>query len=347
MTLSDYPKILAGLLKILCPNKRLRQEFRKNTFLSYFRRDRIFCFDELSRFKLLFSIFMFIGSGCTHYSGSKSEFLADGFQPPKKIAVLPLTNDTNNVQGPAIFRNNLVPVLEQNGYKFLYNHDVDQILRDNFGITAGGQLQSAPSREIGDALGVEALIYGNVIQYRDYLYALDRYIMIRINLKLVNAQTGSVIWENEKGMKQVESVIVSNLQEKNPTLEIVKRQEEVITNTFLQTQVRQLLETMFNSLPEGPLKSGRREDPWLLARVPSLIQALNDGERPEIRFKSAVKLLEIDPSIEAGVKAIDKLLKAGNTYMCWIALEVLSNIGPYAQGAIQGIARCLGDRKKR
>ena len=65
-------------------------------------------------------------AGCA--SGPK--YLAREYAPPSKIAVLPFSNETNDVGGPEIVRKVMLELLPARGYVLADTEEVDRILRE-------------------------------------------------------------------------------------------------------------------------------------------------------------------------------------------------------------------------
>lgn len=68
---------------------------------------------------------------------------ADPSNPMKRIAILPIKNDTTDVEGPYFVREKLVKAFEDREYNVKPVEETDRLLRDRMGITLGGQLEMA------------------------------------------------------------------------------------------------------------------------------------------------------------------------------------------------------------
>ena len=79
----------------------------------------------------------------------------DASNPIRTVAVLPLVNNTNDVEAPGYVRDELVLRLLAMQYVVKPVMQSDQILRDQLGITLGRQLDLATVQQLGDALGVD------------------------------------------------------------------------------------------------------------------------------------------------------------------------------------------------
>lgn len=85
--------------------------------------------------------------------------------PIKSIAVLPVLNHTNDVDAPEKFRDVFEKELVYMGYRSKPLPEVNRILKDELGITLGKQLDMTNPVELGQKLGVDALIYGALYDF--------------------------------------------------------------------------------------------------------------------------------------------------------------------------------------
>lgn len=85
--------------------------------------------------------------------------------PIKSIAVLPVLNHTNDVEAPEKFRQAFEKELVDLGYRSKPLPEVNRILKDELGITLGKQLDLTNPVELGQKLGVDAVIYGALFDF--------------------------------------------------------------------------------------------------------------------------------------------------------------------------------------
>ena len=102
--------------------------------------------------------------------------------PPITLAILPVNNFTNDVQGAQIFRDALYEKITENpkGYLILSLEETDKILNEA-GITDGGQLSVAMPIELCELLKVDGLLYTDIKN-------LDLLTMPFYHLRRVDAQ---------------------------------------------------------------------------------------------------------------------------------------------------------------
>lgn len=125
----------------------------------------------------------------------------DYSNPIKRVAVLTMKNDTNDVDGPEVMRKKMVQALERRSYVVKDLKETDQILRDRMGITLGGQLSLTTPQKLGQELGVEGVLYGTLMDFNETTLGAINVRKVRGKFKLVNAMTGQIVWERGLGVR--------------------------------------------------------------------------------------------------------------------------------------------------
>lgn len=126
-------------------------------------------------------------------------------KPPLKVAVLPMENLSNDVNGPVVIRKSFNESIARKGYITMDLEEIDRILRD-IGITDGGQIRAFDNKFISEKLGVNVLIFGEVVQYFQgtsleiippgLVYKRE----VKAHFKMIDISTEKVMWENEHGL---------------------------------------------------------------------------------------------------------------------------------------------------
>jgi hypothetical protein len=140
-------------------------------------------------------------------------FIAGCFPPPsphlprdlsnplKRVAILPMKNDTNDVDGPELMRKKLAQALEKRSYVVKDLNETNKVLRDRMGITLGGQLSLTTAQELGRELGVEGVLYGTLMDFDESTLGAINVKKVRGKFKIVNAMTGQTVWERGLGVR--------------------------------------------------------------------------------------------------------------------------------------------------
>ncbi len=139
--------------------------------------------------------------GCT--AGRDDWYSANPSNPVRTVAVLPMYNVTNHVEGPEMVRKLALKLLEDKHYAVMPIDEVDKILQERMGITLGSQLEMTTPEALASELKADALLYGYLLDFDDLIFGVYNSRAVRAGFRLVDAVSGSVIWSGGKGVKTV------------------------------------------------------------------------------------------------------------------------------------------------
>lgn len=136
-------------------------------------------------------IILLLGFGCA----TPLTFLAPDYASikPTRIAVLPVINETADVDAPNVFRILAMAELADKGYKLVDIERIDEALKEK-GIYEGGQIEALTAQEIGELVGADGLLYIRVMSYGRQIGA---HLRVEGSFTLVEAKTGEKIWYSE------------------------------------------------------------------------------------------------------------------------------------------------------
>ena len=165
-----------------------------------------------------------------------------------KVAVLPMSNESNDLDGPIFLRKLLNEGMAERGFQELPTEAIDAQLKIQ-GFTDGGQLRAATPQKIGEWTGADTLLYSKIENF-DYInvgfYAQRR---VKISAKLVDARTGERLWEAERdGTTRV--VATNRKQAENLfAAQLAVKAVEKATHAPLQAESRVAVLRLLNTLP--------------------------------------------------------------------------------------------------
>ena len=133
------------------------------------------------------------------------ERTADKMNTIKTVAVLPLINNTNNVDGPAKMQMAFTAGMYERYYDVVEPDEVNQKLKDQMGLTLGGQLDMAKPDLLCKTLGVDGLLYGSLDEYLGKPMGVYTIKRVRARTKLVDCKTGTTVWKGGAGGKSQET----------------------------------------------------------------------------------------------------------------------------------------------
>lgn len=200
-----------------------------------------------SRFLIAGSVSGLLLAGCS--AGPK--YLASDYKAPARYAVLPFTNLSNDVGAPEAVRKILYQGLAARGYMAPDMAVIDDILKKKFGITDGGQLGSASPKNLGDALSADGLFYGEVISFMDLPLGYVRKRTVKVNLKLIDAASEQLLWEDQRSWTTPEIHINADEAKAAAARQVAERQLEKMTGQFLLKETQIVIDRLLGTLPGG------------------------------------------------------------------------------------------------
>ncbi len=120
----------------------------------------------------------------------------------RSIALMPLVNNTIDIEGPTLVRALLAARLEGGYfYKISPLDETDRILREQMGITLGSQLDMATIALLCEKLGTDAILQGSLEDFSQKITGLYNNKRVRLRVKLDSCK-GGTIWKNGIGVKR-------------------------------------------------------------------------------------------------------------------------------------------------
>jgi hypothetical protein len=128
---------------------------------------------------------------------SGGQYLRSGYRPPATLAVLPFDNLTTDLDAPVTVRYWFDRRLgELKGYRTAPLADVDAALQ-GLGVTDGGQLRSLPTAKVCEALGTEALVAGDVLEFGATTTGFLNVRQVVGRFTMTDCRTGEKLWGAE------------------------------------------------------------------------------------------------------------------------------------------------------
>jgi len=140
--------------------------------------------------------------GCGGRKDVRPESSPGVLPPGPKVAVAPMDNKTNDLSGSDIIRDAFVGGVAVKGFAVMPVAESDRILRETLGISYGGQLPTTSPEEVCKALGVEAVFYGDVQEWRKTTAGIYNSSVVAAAFRMYGAD-GALLWEgNDRQIRQ-------------------------------------------------------------------------------------------------------------------------------------------------
>lgn len=197
-------------------------------------------------------------AGCAkNYFIPTADFLADNYEArrPTTVAVLPIENETTDMDAPDLVRELMTTELAENGYDTLSTNVITNALRDE-GITDAGQLSAISTEELGQILDADALLYGRITTFRHFITGIYNERAVDVRFRLVDIHFNQRLWENEvrvankqlsTEVKDIKEALISN---------VVGRIVEKTIRKPLLPESKQMVTTQLATLPWGSMRKG-------------------------------------------------------------------------------------------
>lgn len=120
---------------------------------------------------------------------------------PASIVVLPPINESPDTRATNGFWSTVTPPLAEAGYYVFPVTVVDTMLKEN-GVTNGFDAQSIPLKKLKEIFGADAVMYLKVKQYGSKYQLIDSVVTVEVEAKLVDLNTGALLWEGQNKQRQ-------------------------------------------------------------------------------------------------------------------------------------------------
>ncbi len=164
------------------------------------------------------------------------------------MAVLPMDNESNDLDGPVFVRKLMQEALAARSFQVLPTSQIDEQLKAQ-GFTDGGQLRATTPQKLGEWTGADTLLYSTLENF-DYInvgvYAQRR---VKLLAKLIEAKTGTKLWEAER--EGTTRVVVTNKEQAKQqfAVQLAVKFVEKMTHLPLQAESRMAVERILGTLP--------------------------------------------------------------------------------------------------
>lgn len=126
---------------------------------------------------------------------------ANPSNPIKTVAILPMVNETIDVEAPQKVRTAFIDRLGKYHYQIQPLAETDQLLNGQLGISLGKQLDLATAQQLGEKLGVDGVFYGYLVNYDKVTTGVYNHNKVQIGWKLVSTKTGDIMWGRGAAIK--------------------------------------------------------------------------------------------------------------------------------------------------
>ena len=197
--------------------------------------------------RLFAGLLLMLTAGCAAHAPRVIPF-GPGIAPPRTLAVLPLDNQTNSVPGALYVRQVMHDHLERKGYAAPPLADVDRALSDQLGISLGGQVSEDLIPQIGQALGVDAVLTGTLQKFGT---VVALYSEVEATFVMYETGTGKKLWEYHGYARQDTALAQHNANSVSLTAALVGSLIQRGYGKPLQPVVHAYYRKLLSEMPTG------------------------------------------------------------------------------------------------
>lgn len=121
--------------------------------------------------------------------------------PIRTVAILPMVNETIDVDAPGKIRGLFADRLGKYHYQIQPIEKTNEILNGQFGISLGKQLELTTVQQLGEKLGVDGVFYGYLINFDQITTGVYNQNKVQMGWKLVSTKTGQIMWGQGAAVK--------------------------------------------------------------------------------------------------------------------------------------------------
>jgi hypothetical protein len=209
-------------------------------------------------------VLLLLAAGCAgERRAVKASVPHPAFAGPR-VALAPMENRTNDLDASEIIRETFGEELLRRGWSVLPTAESDRLLRENLGISYGGQLAVTTPAEVCGALGVDGVFYGEVTEWDKTTTGVYNTVSVAAFFRLYR-KDGTLAWEERD--RQVR-VVLAQGKGRDIGFEIVFRALENLLLNPLTPYGRTVARNIAGKLPPG-----------LPAGPPAAVPDRRDGHR--------------------------------------------------------------------
>jgi hypothetical protein len=175
-------------------------------------------------------------------------YVSKTFIRPQRVAVLPMSNDTNDLDGPPLVRQALFAMLVQRGYILVPLNEIDDKLKVQ-GFTDGGQLKATTPQKIGEWVGADGLFYSTLEEFNYINLGYYAQRTVKILGQLISAATGEKLWAADRGWATRAVATSPKDAEKAFAVQMAAKWVEKVAHKPLQGETHEAVIRLLNTLP--------------------------------------------------------------------------------------------------
>ena len=142
---------------------------------------------------ITFAAICWLLSGCA--TTSSYDYTALKTSQPRSIVIIPPNNRSIEVNAPYVFLSSITRPLAEKGYYVFPVAVIDTLFKQN-GLPTPAEMNSVPLDKIREIIDADAVMYVTIKNWGQKYQIIDSKSVVSAHLKLVDTQTGAVLWQS-------------------------------------------------------------------------------------------------------------------------------------------------------
>ena len=155
------------------------------------------------------------------------------------VAILPVFNQSKNVEAANLFRDKVLEAMYFKGYPKIPLNVIDEKLSKIYSSYQQPSVETIVPRSVGDLLGVDAVLYVTLKECDTSFLLLAATTSVSATFELRSAKTNDSLWSTKYSIK-----------ERN--FEITKERLRMKSCQVFEPAMQEILNKVMQTLPEGP-----------------------------------------------------------------------------------------------
>lgn len=136
-------------------------------------------------------------SGCAIQPKTKPDLSALYAYKPRSILVVPVLNESPEVNASSVFISTITKPLAERGYYVFPVYLTSLILRD-FGLAEAGHIHQLATPQLFELFGTDAVLYVTIKEWSTKYIGISSSVMIEMDYELKDAKTSTSLWQSKE-----------------------------------------------------------------------------------------------------------------------------------------------------
>ena len=175
-------------------------------------------------------------------------YVAKNFRPLGRIALMPLANDSNDLDASGFVRGVIFQAMQGLGFQMIPLAEIDQKLNEQ-GFTDGGQLNATTPQKLGEWTGADTVLFATVEDFNYITLGFYWQRKVTVSGRLMDPKTGERLWETEKSFSTRGVAVNKKDAEKQFAVQLAIKMAEKLAHAPLGPETREVVRQMVFSIP--------------------------------------------------------------------------------------------------